>query len=96
MSIFKKILGSVSPLYGAISGNGLFGQGAGIVPAMIKSGVKELRTDNKEEGEEGEEGATEEPGMRRGGRVKKMAKGGKVGGRGDGCCTKGKTKGRYV
>ena len=26
----------------------------------------------------------------------KMAKGGKVGGRGDGCCTKGKTKGRYV
>ena len=27
---------------------------------------------------------------------KKMAAGGKVGGRGDGCCTKGKTKGRFV
>jgi hypothetical protein len=32
-------------------------------------------------------------GMKKGGAVKKMAKGGKVG-RGDGCCMKGKTKGR--
>ena len=31
----------------------------------------------------------------KGGKVKKMAKGGKMN-RGDGCCTKGKTKGRMV
>jgi hypothetical protein len=37
--------------------------------------------------------------MRKGGKVKKMAKGGKVSSaskRGDGCATKGKTKGRFV
>lgn len=33
---------------------------------------------------------------RKGGVIKKMAKGGKVGNRGDGCCVKGKTKGRFV
>ena len=41
-----------------------------------------------------------EPGMKKGGRVKKMAKGGVVkvsaSRRGDGCATKGKTKGRMV
>ena len=37
--------------------------------------------------------------MKKGGKVKKMAKGGKVSSaskRGDGCATKGKTKGRFV
>jgi hypothetical protein len=33
-------------------------------------------------------------GMKKGGMVKKMASGGKV--RGDGACSKGKTKGRYI
>jgi hypothetical protein len=39
------------------------------------------------------------PGMKKGGCVKKMASGGKVGSaskRADGCATKGKTKGRFV
>jgi hypothetical protein len=36
-------------------------------------------------------------GMRKGGKVKKMAKGGSAASkRGDGCATKGKTKGRFV
>lgn len=38
-------------------------------------------------------------GMKKGGKVKTMAKGGKVSSassRGDGCCVKGKTKGRFV
>ena len=38
-------------------------------------------------------------GMKKGGKVKKMAKGGSVSSaskRGDGCATKGKTKGRFV
>jgi len=34
--------------------------------------------------------------MRKGGKVKKMAKGGSASKRGDGCATKGKTKGRFV
>lgn len=40
---------------------------------------------------------TEEPGMRKGGKVKKMAKGGSSASkRADGCAIKGKTKGRMV
>jgi len=40
-----------------------------------------------------------QPGMKRGGSVKKYAKGGSVSSassRADGCCTKGKTKGKYL
>ena len=41
--------------------------------------------------------AEEGPAMRKGGKVKKMAKGGSTASkRGDGCATKGKTKGRFV
>jgi hypothetical protein len=43
--------------------------------------------------------AEEAPAMRKGGKVKKMAKGGSVSSaskRGDGCATKGKTKGRFI
>jgi hypothetical protein len=34
--------------------------------------------------------------MKKGGKVKKMAKGGSASSRADGCATKGKTKGRFV
>jgi hypothetical protein len=41
--------------------------------------------------------AQEGPAMRKGGKVKKMAKGGSTASkRADGCATKGKTKGRFV
>jgi hypothetical protein len=44
-----------------------------------------------------EEAPAGAPMMRKGGKVKKMAKGGSVASkRGDGCATKGKTKGRFV
>ena len=46
-----------------------------------------------------EEAPAGAPMMRKGGKVKKMAKGGKVSSaskRGDGCATKGKTKGRFI
>ena len=40
---------------------------------------------------------TDKPAMRKGGSVKKMAKGGSTASkRADGCATKGKTKGRFV
>jgi hypothetical protein len=35
-------------------------------------------------------------GMKKGGKVKKMAKGGSASKRADGCATKGKTKGKMV
>jgi hypothetical protein len=37
-----------------------------------------------------------EEGMKRGGKVKKMAGGGSASSRGDGCAQRGKTKGRFV
>jgi hypothetical protein len=40
------------------------------------------------------QGTPPPPGMKKGGMVKKMAKGGMV--RGDGCAMRGKTKGRFV
>jgi hypothetical protein len=44
-----------------------------------------------------EEAPAGAPTMRKGGKVKKMAKGGSTASkRGDGCATKGKTKGRFV
>jgi hypothetical protein len=44
-----------------------------------------------------EEAPVGTPMMRKGGKVKKMAKGGSTASkRGDGCATKGKTKGRFV
>jgi hypothetical protein len=46
---------------------------------------------------EAEEKKKQAPGMKRGGAVKKMAKGGSTASkRADGCATKGKTKGRFV
>jgi len=54
-----------------------------------------LRKKKKKKPGESEGGMTAgaEPTMRRGGKVKKMAKGGKVT-RGDGCCKQGHTKGK--
>ncbi len=80
------VLGSISPLTGIISGRGVFG----------------ALTRNKDEEDKDKKVKTTEgglPGMKKGGPVKKMAKGGKVGSaskRADGCATKGKTKGRFV
>jgi hypothetical protein len=53
--------------------------------------VRRLRMEEEEEKKRGN------PGMKRGGAVKKMAKGGSTASkRADGCATKGKTKGRFV
>ena len=43
-----------------------------------------------------EEAPASAPMMRKGGKVKKMAKGGSASKRGDGCATKGKTKGKFI
>jgi hypothetical protein len=44
----------------------------------------------------GKVGGTFSTSFKKGGKVKKMAKGGSVSKRADGCCTKGKTKGKFV
>jgi hypothetical protein len=93
-----KILGSISPLAGAVTGEGLFGGLRKVTPAMMlidsmkdkkkqdatRSGSMVGRNENVKE-------------YKKGGKAKKMAKGGSTASkRADGCATKGKTKGRFV
>lgn len=103
-----KVLGSISPLYGAVTGRGLFGNAlAGFQDATGMGGIlpiiaSEQRKKRRERRERLENEAPEAgEGMKRGGKAKakKYAKGGKVSSaskRADGCATKGKTKGRFV
>ena len=98
MAKLDKILGSISPLYGQISGEGLFGQltrngMGGIIPQLIYN----ARQDDKKAKKDAAVDTGSDTGMKRGGKVKKMAKGGSTASkRADGCATKGKTKGRFV
>jgi hypothetical protein len=104
-------LGDISPLAGVVSGKGLFGKGfSELGRAMgplspvgyiaMKQRDKALK---KKKGAADKSGGAEEimameagEGMKRGGKVKKMAKGGSASKRGDGCATQGKTKGKFV
>lgn len=107
MAKIDKILGSISPLYGAVSGQGLMGNAlagmgkamgpmGGLMPMLANEQREKLRARRaRDEEEENKRGAKR--GMNRGGAVKKMAKGGSTASkRADGCATKGKTKGRFV
>ena len=107
-------LGDISPLAGAISGKGMFGKGlakladsgAGmLVPMSYLAKSQRDKAARKATNMRGrpmmEEVmvAEEAPAMKKGGKVKKMASGGKVSSassRGDGCAQRGKTKGRMV
>ncbi len=96
MAKIDKVLGSISPLYGAVSGQGLFSGLRNLSPALLAvdaiKGKKGKKPGMVAEAAEVETGA----GMKRGGKVKKYAKGGSASKRADGCATKGKTKGRFV
>jgi hypothetical protein len=104
-------LGDISPLAGAITGKGMFGKGLSnladsgmgmLVPMsyLAQSQRKKALTRAEEDEEERKGRMTRTGGgMRKGGKVKKMAKGGSVSSaskRADGCATKGKTKGKMV
>jgi len=78
MAKIDKILGSISPMYGAVSGRGLFGKGlaelgdtlgpnAGVLP-MVASSAARRRKRKAGEAEEAESSA-----MRKGGKVKSAA-----------------------
>lgn len=88
------VLGSLSPVYGAVTGRGLMGKGmaamedigigGGVMTKMAKAARDKRR-------------ASEAPRYKKGGKAKKMASGGSTASkRADGCATKGKTKGRFV
>jgi hypothetical protein len=107
-----KILGSISPAYGAITGKGLIGQGmakfedatgmGGLLPKMAQAArnkdMRRAAIDAKmREDEEMRARGRAMMGMKKGGKIKKMAKGGSTASkRADGCAVKGKTKGRFV
>jgi hypothetical protein len=94
MAKIDKVLGSISPVYGMASGQGAFANLRKINPLMHAIGETDTKAEKrrKKAGEAPDAGE----GMRKGGKVKKMAKGGSASKRADGCATKGKTKGRFV
>jgi hypothetical protein len=109
MAKIEKILGSISPLAGAVTGEGMFGKGlskladSGLGMLVPMSYLTKSQRDKKKKGAAGKSGGAEEvvameagEGMKRGGKVKKMAKGGSASRRGDGCATQGKTRGKFV
>jgi hypothetical protein len=96
MAKIDKVLGSISPVYGMASGQGAFANLRKISPLMHAIGETDTKAEKrrKKAGREADEAFDQ--GMRKGGKVKKMAKGGSASKRADGCATKGKTKGRFV
>lgn len=76
------------------------GFAAGIIPGLLYQ--EKMKNDQEEENRENVPVTSPAayPNMKRGGKVKKMAKGGSVKSsaskRGDGCAQRGKTKGRMV
>lgn len=96
---FKKILGTLSPVAGVATGQGVFGQLAdkgmlGLGARMIASNAQERDEDKKRRAAEEAagvkpQGAAPIP-MKKGGKVSSASK------RADGCAVKGKTRGKIV
>ena len=85
----KSILGSLSPAYGAISGEGAFGK---LVDSGVGGLLPQLLSEKRKTEEEEEKEARRAKGiMKKGGSVKSSASK-----RADGCCIKGKTRGKMV
>jgi len=104
MSKFGDILkaGAMGGLTGAAMKAGKVGLGdiarmGGLGVAGLALAKKKKKSTPDKPDDAGETMAMEAgEGMKRGGKVKKMAKGGSASKRGDGCATKGKTKGKFV
>jgi hypothetical protein len=95
-------LGDISPLGGALTGKGMFGRGlskiadSGLGMLVPMSYLAKSQRDKRKNRKPGETPEAAE-GMKKGGKVKKMAKGGSTASkRADGCAQRGKTKGRFV
>ena len=89
----KELLGTLSPAYGMIKGEGLFGNAVGVLPAIAKD-MRDDREDKKREEAMRATAATEEKkpatAMKKGGSVSSASK------RADGICKKGKTRGKML
>ena len=90
---FKKVLGTLSPAYGMATGEGMFGNAVGVLPAIAKN-MRDDREEKKRRAAEagmvpGQGGQAPMP-MKKGGKVSSASK------RADGCAIKGKTRGRMV
>ena len=95
----------ISPVAAMISGKGGMGKAmrqgfGGIAPMMIaRSGYENEEEERRAQEQAAAEKAAAQGGMRKGGKVKKMAKGGSVGSaskRADGIAQRGKTRGKMV
>jgi len=101
----KGILGALSPLYGAVSGEGLMGQllnpekAAAIARKAQEKEDEEKaqrQTEKMQSRRAGPRNVRQPGGMAKGGNVKKTKAKSSASRRADGCVTKGKTKGRFV
>ena len=86
----SSLLGSLSPVYGAVTGEGAFGKLAdsglgGILPSLLSQQRKKEEEEKARQG-----GAPTGTGMKKGGKVSSASK------RADGIAQRGKTKGRFV
>ena len=86
----SSLLGSLSPVYGAVTGEGAYGKLAdsglgGILPSLLSQQRKKEEEEKARQG-----GAPTGTGMKKGGKVSSASK------RADGIAQRGKTKGRMV
>jgi len=90
-------LGDISPLAGLVTGEGLTGKVlGGILPMAMRGRFGDGEDEDKTK-KAAVDASMKTPGMKRGGAVKKYAKGGSVSSaskRADGCAQRGKTRGK--
>jgi hypothetical protein len=90
----KGILGALSPLYGAISGEGIMGQL--LNPNKAAAIAKKVQDKEDEEKEQRRAKGIQSGGMASGGKAKKSKAKSSASKRGDGVAQRGKTKGRMI
>lgn len=91
---FKDIMGTISPGYGAATGEGMFGKALNPKKAAENAREEQMRNDAAAEQASNERqaaiAAQYRGGMKKGGKVSSASS------RADGCAIRGKTKGRMV
>lgn len=92
---WKDTLGSISPLYGAATGRGMMGKMLNPDEAKRIADEENARTiaaqasaEQAESNKQAAAGAAQLSGMKKGGKVSSASK------RADGCCVRGKTRGK--
>jgi hypothetical protein len=92
----KALMGTLSPAYGMATGEGLFGNAVGTVPAIAQY-IRNEEEEKKKEKEKGNKGSVGfDPNKYKAGMKKKGGKVSSASKRADGCAQRGKTKGRMV